>query len=105
MHADDFRIGVFYGDENIGPTFPDGLRLRLARPPHFIDLVGDDRPIVRLSLGASNAMRREQAVLAHHPSHTAGARTKPVKAQQCPYLAVALAMKAGGGYLLADMAR
>ena len=26
-------------------------------------------PIARV-LGASNAMRREQAVLAHHPSHT-----------------------------------
>jgi hypothetical protein len=53
MHADDFRIGVFHGDENIGPTFPDGDRLRHVRSPHFIDLVGDDRPIVRLSLGAS----------------------------------------------------
>ena len=35
----------------------------------------------RLSLGASNAMRREQAVLAHHPSHTAGARTNASKSQ------------------------
>src|ERR1700704_4908468 len=105
MHADDFRIGVFHGDENIGPTFPDGDRLGHVRSPHFIDLVGDDRPIVRLSLGASNAMRREQAVLAHHPSHTAGARTNASKSHPCPYLAVALAMKAGGDYLLADMAR
>jgi len=56
MHADDFRIGVFHGDEDIGPTLPDGDRLRHVRSPHLL-------------------------------------------------LAVALAMKAGGGYLLADMAR
>jgi hypothetical protein len=67
-------IGVFHGDEDIGPAFPDGDRLRHVCSPHFIDLIGDDRPIVRLGLGASNAMRREQAVLTHHPSHTAGAR-------------------------------
>ena len=74
MNADDFRVGVFHGDEDIGPAFPDGDRLRHVRSPHFIDLIGDDRPIVRLGLSASNAMRREQAVLTHHPSHTAGAR-------------------------------
>jgi hypothetical protein len=39
---------------------------------------------VRLGLGASNAMRREQAVLAHHPSHTAGARTNASKSQPRP---------------------
>ena len=80
MNADDFRIGVFHGDENIGPTFPDGDRLGHVRSPHFIDLVGDDRSIVR-SLGASNAMRSEQAVLAHHAPHTAGARTNASKSQ------------------------
>jgi hypothetical protein len=84
MNADDFRIGVFHGNEDIGPAFPDGDRLRHVRSPHFIDLVGDDRPIVRLGLGASNAMRREQAVLAHHPSHTAGARPNAGKAQPRP---------------------
>jgi hypothetical protein len=54
---------VFHGDEDIGAAFPDGDRLRHVCSPHFIDLVGDDRPIVWLGLGASNAMRREQAVL------------------------------------------
>ena len=84
MNADDFRVGVFHGDEDIGPAFPDGDRLRHVRSPHFIDLIGDDRPIVRLGLGASNAMRREQAVLTHHPSHTAGARANASKAQSRP---------------------
>ena len=76
-------IGVFHGDEDIGPAFPDGDRLGHVCSPHFIDLIGDDRPIVRLGLGASNAMRREQAVLTHHPSHTAGglARTQQVHRQ------------------------
>jgi hypothetical protein len=27
MNADDFRIGVFHGNEDIGPAFPDGDRL------------------------------------------------------------------------------
>jgi hypothetical protein len=84
MNADDFRIGVFHGNEDMGAAFPDGDRLRHVRSPHFIDLVGDDRPIVRLGLGASNTMRREQAVLAHHPSHTAGARANAGKAQPRP---------------------
>ena len=53
MNADDFRIGVFDGDEDIGPAFPDGDRLRHDGAPHFIDLVGDDPCIVRLGLGAS----------------------------------------------------
>src|SRR5271169_1443133 len=48
-------------------------------------------------------MRREQAVLAHHPSHTAGARANASKAQSRPQLAVALAVKAGGIYLPANM--
>ena len=84
MNADDFRVGVFHGDEDIGPAFPDGDRLRHVRSPHFIDLVSDDRPIVRFGLGASNAMRREQAVLTHHPSHTAGAGANASKAQSRP---------------------
>ena len=84
MNADDFRIGMFHGNEDIGTAFPDSDRLRHVRSPHFIDLVGDDRPIVRLGLGASNTMRREQAVLAHHPSHPAGARANASKAQPHP---------------------
>ena len=59
MNADDFRVCVFHGDEDIGPAFPDGDSLRHVSSPHFIDPVGDDRPIVLLGLGASNAMRRE----------------------------------------------
>jgi exodeoxyribonuclease V alpha subunit len=35
-------------------------------------------------------MRHQQAVLAHHPSHTAGARANASKAQSRPYLAVAV---------------
>ena len=31
MNADDFRVGVFHGDEDIGPAFPDGDRLRHVR--------------------------------------------------------------------------
>jgi hypothetical protein len=84
MNADDFRIGVFHGNEDIGSAFPDGDRLCHVRSPHFIDLVGDDRPIVQLGFGASNAMRREQAVLAHHPSDTAVARPNASKAQPRP---------------------
>src|SRR4029077_16946217 len=38
MNADDFRIGVFHGDEDIGRAFPDGDRLRHVGSPHFIDL-------------------------------------------------------------------
>src|SRR3954449_4772810 len=56
MNADDFRIGVFHGNEDIGPAFRDGDRLRHVCSPHFIDLVGDDRSIVRLALGASAAI-------------------------------------------------
>jgi len=32
MVADDFRIGVFHGDEDIGPAFPDGDRPRQSVP-------------------------------------------------------------------------
>jgi hypothetical protein len=46
MNADDFRVGVFHGNEDIGSAFPDGDRLRHVRSPHFIDLVGDDRPML-----------------------------------------------------------
>src|SRR6516164_10688407 len=81
MNADDFRVGVFHGDEDIGSAFSDGDRLRHVRSPHFIDLVGDDRPIMWLGLGASNAMWREQAVLAHNPSNTTRARANASKAQ------------------------
>ena len=84
MHdADEFQIGVFYGDEDVGRAFPDGDRLRHVGSPHFIDLASDDRPIVRLGLGASNAMRREQA-RAHHPSHTPGTCANPREAQSRP---------------------
>src|SRR3954454_9896164 len=103
MDADNFRVGVFHSDEDIGPAFLDGDGLRHVCSPHFIDLVGDDCPIVRLSLRASDAMRREQAVLAHHPSYPARACANARKAQARPYLAVALAVQAGGGYLLPDM--
>ena len=84
MNADEFRVGVFHGDEDIGPAFPDGDRLRHVGSPHFIDLASDDRAIVRLGLGASNAMRREQAVRAHHPSHTPGTCANPREAQTRP---------------------
>src|ERR1039457_7596554 len=60
MNANDFGIGVFHGDKDIGSTFPDGDGLRHIRAPHFIDLVSDDRSIVQLGIGTSNAMRREQ---------------------------------------------
>jgi hypothetical protein len=53
MHdANNFRVGVFHGDEDIGPAFPDGDRLLHVCSPHCIDLVGDDRAIVQLGLGA-----------------------------------------------------
>ncbi|MGA8158388.1 MAG: hypothetical protein WB822_19740 [Rhodoplanes sp.] len=81
MNADDFRIGVFHGEEDIGSALLDSDRLRHVCSPHFIDLVGDDRSIMRLALGTSNAMRSEQAVLAHHASHTAGACANASKAQ------------------------
>ena len=35
VNADDFRIGVFHGDEDVGPAFPDGDRLRHVRSPTF----------------------------------------------------------------------
>jgi hypothetical protein len=44
MNADDFRVGVFHGDEDTGPAVPDGDRLRHVCSPHFIDPVGDDLP-------------------------------------------------------------
>ena len=44
MNANNFRVGAFHGDEDIGPAFPDGDRLRHVCSPHFIDLVGDDGP-------------------------------------------------------------
>ena len=31
VNADDFRIGVFHGDEDIGPTFSESDRLRHVR--------------------------------------------------------------------------
>ena len=98
-------IGVFHGDEDIGPAFPESDRLRHVRSPHFIDFVGDDRSIVRLGLGPSGAMRREQAVLAHHPPHAPRARANASEAQPRPYLAVAFAVKAESGDLSADMFR
>jgi hypothetical protein len=36
--------------------------MRHVCSPHFIDPVGDDRPIVWLGLGASNAMRGQAAL-------------------------------------------
>ena len=33
MNADNFRIGVLRGDEDISPPFPDGDRLRHVRSP------------------------------------------------------------------------
>ena len=84
MNADNFRVGMFHGDEDIGSAFPDGDRLRHVRSPHFIDLVGDDRAVVRFRLGASNPVRCEQAVLAHHPPDTTGARPNSGKTQPGP---------------------
>jgi hypothetical protein len=84
MNADDFRVGVFHGDEDIGSAFPDGDRLHDVRAPHFIDLGSNDRSIVWRGLGASNAMRREQAVLAHHPPYPTRAGANASKAQSRP---------------------
>src|ERR1019366_9656498 len=88
-----------------GPAFPDGDRLRHVRSPHFIDIVGDDRSIMSLGLGPSGAMRREQAVLPHHPPHAPRAHANAGEAQPRPYLAVAFAVKAGVDDLSADMFR
>src|SRR5271165_506805 len=44
---------MFDGDENIGPPFLEGDGLAHVRSPHFIDLVGDDGSVVRLSLGCA----------------------------------------------------
>ena len=105
VNADDFRIGVFHGDEDIGPACSNGDCLRHVRSPHFINVVGDDRSIMRLGLGPSGAMRREQAVLAHNPPHAPRARANAGEAQPRPYLAVAFAVKAGVDDLSADMFR
>src|ERR1019366_2436337 len=75
--------------------FLEGNGLAHVRSPHFIDLVGDDGSVVRLLLGASDAMGREQAVLSHHPAHAARARANASNAQSRPYLAVAFAVKVG----------
>jgi len=60
---------------------------------------------MRLGLGPSGAMRREQAVLAHNPPHAPRARANVGEAQPRPYLAVAFAVKAGVDDLSADMFR
>ncbi len=81
--------------EHIGPAFLEGDRLRHIRSTHFIDFVGDNRPIARLGLGSSGAMRPKQAVSPMIRRTRRGARTNAVDAQPRPYLAVALAVKAG----------
>ena len=35
MNANDFRVGVFHGDEDIGSAFPDGDRLPSCLFPTF----------------------------------------------------------------------
>src|SRR3974390_3915468 len=103
MNADDFRVGVFDRDEDIGLAFARGNRLRHVRSPHFIDVVGDDHPVVRLGRGPPHAMRREQFVLTHDTPHAAGARANVGDAQSRPYLAIALAVKTGARDGMADM--
>ena len=60
---------------------------------------------MRLGLVPSGAMRREQAVLAHHPPHAPRARANAGDAQPRPYLAVAFTVKVKVDDLSADMFR
>src|SRR6516165_1289766 len=80
LMGSDLSLPPVAGGDIIHPPKNGGLFCS----PHFIDSVGDDRPIVWPGLGASNAMRREQAVLAHHPSHTTRAGANASKAQPRP---------------------
>jgi hypothetical protein len=70
VNADDFRIGVFDSDEDIGLAFVGRDCLRHVRSPHLVDAISDDRPVMRFGLCSPSAMRREQSVFAHDAPHT-----------------------------------
>jgi hypothetical protein len=52
---------VFHGNEDIGPAFPGGDRLRHVGATHFIDLIGDDRSIVQLGCVQRDAARASRS--------------------------------------------
>ncbi len=103
MNADDFRIGVFHGDEDVGLAVGGRDCLRHVRSPQLVDAISDNRPVMRFGLCSPSAMRREQSMFAHDAPHPTWARANASAAQPRPYLAIALAVKTRTRDVTTDM--
>ena len=55
-NSDDFRVGVFDGDEHIGLTLIRRDRLCHVRSPHFVDAISDDRAVMNFHSRLRRAM-------------------------------------------------
>src|SRR4051794_33903679 len=94
MVADALAGAVVDGNEHPGPTFFDGHGLGHVGASHCVHRGGGDGAVVGALLGTTDAVRRQQAVLAHEATDPPGRGADAGMAQPGPNLAVALAMQA-----------
>src|SRR3954470_5740778 len=103
MAADALAGAVVAGDEHPGPAVFEGDGLGHVGPPHDIHGGGGDGAVMRALLPTADAVRRQQAVLAHQAPDPPGRGADAGMAQPGPDLAVALAMQARAEDLGADV--
>ena len=94
MVADALAGAVVDGKEHPDPTVSDGHGLGHVGAPHCVHRRGGDGAVMGTLPGTADAVRREQAVLAHQPPDPPGRGADAGMAQPGPDLPVALAMQA-----------
>src|SRR4051794_40390167 len=103
MAADALAGAVVDGDEDPGPALAQGDSLGHVGAPHHIHGGGGDGAVMGALLRATDALWREQAVLAHEAADPPGRGADAGMAQPGPDLAVALAGQARAEGLGADV--
>src|SRR4051812_44332878 len=94
MAADALAGAVVDGDEHPGPAVFEGDGLGHVGPPHDIHGGGGDGAVMGALLRTADAVRRQQAVLAHQTPDPPGRGADAGMAQPGPGLAGALALPA-----------
>ena len=104
MNADALRAAVVDSDEDRSCAFAGGHGGGQVGSPHLVWSLGGDRPVVCLRAPwLAGALRRLQAVLAHHTAYALLRGADVLRPQLGPHLAVAFPVKGGRLQQLANL--